>query len=109
MPSPTTAAPALGSVSRPFLDALIAATAASRLLVERPQRLYYLVEVDGTLSSRQTSQCRNRLDGARIRRPRREDRSLFIERQIGIVDHLRRMLECLGRMQKCVEIASIVE
>lgn len=100
-----------GHFPRPLPHALIADRAAcsSRLFVERPQGIHHRIEVDGTLPSRQTPPCRSRLDRTRIRCPRREDRPFFVERQIGIADDLRRVLERLGWMQKRVEIANIVE
>jgi hypothetical protein len=82
---------------------------SSHLFVERPQRVHDLIEMDGALSPRQASQRRHRLDGACIRSPGREDRPFFVKRQIGIVDHLRGMLECLGWMQKRIDIAGTVE
>jgi hypothetical protein len=106
MSSPLIGAPTRGASHH----ATICASTAflSRLFVERPQRIHHVIEEDRTLSSGRASQSWNRLDCTRIRGPRGEDRSLLIQRQIGVVDHVGRMLERLCWMQKRIKIPSII-
>ena len=48
--------------------------------------------------------CRCGFDGACVGSPGSQYRSLFVEGEIGIIDHLLGMLEGLRRMQQLVEI-----
>src|SRR5207245_2846994 len=75
-----------------------------RLLIEQPQRLHNVVKAD-CMACRRVPQRRRRLDRARIRGPRGEDRPFLVEREIGIVDDMGWMLECLRGVQELVELA----
>jgi len=75
------------------------------LLVQRRQRFHDFVE-----ANRRTAgigaKLRRCLHGTGIGRPRREDRALFVERQLGIIDDLGRVTERLRGMQQFVEVES---
>ena len=82
--------------------------AVLRLFVERAESFHHIVKPHRLFAAGRTPQSRCRLNGACIRSPRREDRAFFIQGQIGVVDHVRWMLERLCRMQKVIKIISLV-
>lgn len=59
------------------------------LPIKCPQRLHHFVEADHTFASWHAPQSWRCLDRTRVRRPRRKDRALFVQRKIGIVNNFR--------------------
>src|SRR5688572_7731179 len=84
------------------------ATLLARLFIERAQRIDDLVQRDQRVAARRASQRGRCLDVAGIRRPRGENRALFVQRQVGIVDVLGRMRKRLRGMQKIVKVETVV-
>ena len=75
-----------------------------RHLVESAQRVHDIVEANRLLRAGCPTKFRGGFDRACVLCPRREDGSLLIERQVGVINHVARVLEGTRRMQEAVEI-----
>ena len=74
------------------------------LLIEAAKSFHHLVETDrGPAGSRMT-QRRRGIDRTGVRCPRGQNGSLFVERQIRVVNDLGWVRECLSWMEEFVEI-----
>ena len=62
-----------------------------RLVIEFAQRIHDVVKSDREEAVAGRLPQRRRVLAARIRRPRRQDRALLVERQIRVLDHLTRI------------------
>jgi hypothetical protein len=79
------------------------------LPVEKPQCIHDVVETHRPRRAGRLAQRGSRLNGAGIRCPRRQNGALFVEREIGIPNDVRRLCERARRVEKKrVEIEEIV-
>src|SRR5262249_10756599 len=76
--------------------------------VEGAQRVNHLVEPDFAARPLRLPQPRRRLHRASLAHPRREDRALRGQGEIGILADLHGMLERLRRVQQRIEVATAV-
>ena len=99
---PVILAPPLEDMATTFVTAISADI--RRLLVECTERLHHFVEADMRAARSGVTQGWSGVDRTRIRRPRGEDGSFFIEREVRVGDDLGWMREGLRWMKEFVEV-----
>jgi hypothetical protein len=77
------------------------------LAIKLAQRIDEVVKMDWS-APRRLPQRGDGFDCASIRGPRGEDGAFLGQRQIGIVDHVCWTSECVGWMQKCIQIETVI-
>jgi hypothetical protein len=77
-------------------------------IVQVAEAIHDVVETHRPRRAGRLAQRGSRLNGAGIRCPRRQNGALFVEREIGIPNDVRRLCERARRVEKRVEIEEIV-
>src|ERR1700688_1265350 len=87
---PTTAVGSIGPIARTFSPpqnvsmTFAVLSLITRLLIECSQRFNHFVEAHRTFAPWHSPESWSRFDRTSIRRPRRKDRALFVQCEIGI-------------------------
>src|SRR5205823_4023226 len=75
-----------------------------RPAIESANRIDNLIKTDRVLRAGRQPHGRLRFDGARIRRPGREDRAFFFGRKVEVTDHGFGTVECRRRVEKGAQL-----